>query len=86
MLAASILWIGITCQGRGSYDVAARLFSASEAVRDTVEAPVAMFASAQYEQALRAVREHLGDAAFDAAWAAGRELTSHEAAAYALSR
>ena len=55
-------------------------------LRDAVEAPVGMFASVQYERALREVRDHLDAAAFDAAWAAGRELTSQEAAAYALSR
>ena len=84
VLASSIVWIGITCRIRGAYEEAARLFAASESVRETIEAPPPT--SPQYERALDDVREHLDDGAFAAAWASGRELTKHEAAAYALSR
>jgi hypothetical protein len=58
---------------------AARLLGAADAIREATS-----FANARHERLLAAVREVLGEAAFTAAWHAGRALTWREAADDAL--
>jgi len=54
---------------------ATRLWGAAAALRDTIGAPMPPIERAGYEQATAAVRMHLGERAFAAAWAEGRMLT-----------
>jgi predicted ATPase/class 3 adenylate cyclase len=64
---------------------AAQLFGAAEAIREGIGAPLGPSGRADRERGLAAVRAGLGDAAFAAAWAAGRAMTLEQAAEYALT-
>ncbi|HEY6406565.1 MAG TPA: response regulator transcription factor, partial [Ktedonobacteraceae bacterium] len=57
---------------------ATRLWGAAAALRDTIGAPMPPIERAGYEQATAAVRRHLGEKAFAAAWAEGRRLTPEQ--------
>ncbi len=59
---------------------AARLWGAADALRKAVGAPRAPTMEARYARAMTDTRAQLGDAAFDAAWAAGGALTLNEMA------
>jgi non-specific serine/threonine protein kinase len=64
---------------------AARLFGAAQGQRETFGAPLFPSVSSSRAPFLRAARSGLDEAAFDAAWAQGRLMSSEEAVAYALS-
>ncbi|OBJ17895.1 helix-turn-helix transcriptional regulator [Mycobacterium colombiense] len=69
--------------GRGSDEYAARILGAAEAIRQhagQVRLPVY---NAGFEAAIHAVRDALGQADFDTAWAEGAALSAEEAIAYA---
>jgi DNA-binding CsgD family transcriptional regulator len=57
---------------------ATRLWGAAAALRDTIGAPMPPIERAGYEQATAAVRMHLGEKAFAAAWAKGRTMTPEQ--------
>jgi ATP/maltotriose-dependent transcriptional regulator MalT len=57
---------------------ATRLWGAAVALRETIGAPMPPIEHAGYEQATAAVRMHLGEKAFAAAWAEGRMLTPEQ--------
>lgn len=65
---------------------AVRLYGASEAILETVGAPLYVHAQdrALYERAVGVLRSRLSKAAFEAAWAEGRAMTSEQAIEYAL--
>jgi non-specific serine/threonine protein kinase len=63
---------------------AARLFGAAEALREAIGASVPRH-HARYDRAVARVRAGLGEAAFTAAWAAGRALPLAEAVAEAMA-
>jgi hypothetical protein len=63
---------------------AARLLGAAEALRDNTHLPMTPHERPEYDQHLTSVREHLGEAAFAAAWAEGRTLTMEQAIEFAL--
>ena len=72
----------------GRFGRAARLFAAAQRLRDTSDAPPAVYVL-YYDQAVvdrhvAALRTALGEAAFGAAWAAGQALTREQAIAEAL--
>jgi non-specific serine/threonine protein kinase len=62
---------------------AARLFGASERLREEIVAPIHLNERADYESAIAAARAALGDDAFEQAWAEGRAMTLDEAVRYA---
>jgi non-specific serine/threonine protein kinase len=64
---------------------AARIFGASERLRDEIVAPIQFNERADYESAIAAARAALGDDAFERAWAEGRAMTLDEAVRYALA-
>ena len=64
---------------------AARLWGATEALRERSGKRVAPASRATYESALAAAQAQLGNEAFAAAWAAGRALSIDEAVAEALA-
>jgi predicted ATPase/DNA-binding SARP family transcriptional activator/DNA-binding CsgD family transcriptional regulator len=65
----------------------ARLFGASEAVLETVGAPlyVQIQDRALYQRTVEELRSRLGEEAFEAAWSEGRAMTPEQAIKYALS-
>jgi tetratricopeptide (TPR) repeat protein len=70
---------------QGCPDQAARLFGAARALRVRIGAPVAPVDRADYERSLAATRAALGEATFDAAWAAGQALLQDQAIAEAMA-
>ncbi len=66
----------VTVQGEPAW--AARLWGAAEALRETIGAPLQPIERADYDQAVAAVRDHLGKQAFVSAWAAGRTMTAEQ--------
>jgi predicted ATPase/DNA-binding SARP family transcriptional activator len=68
---------------RGDHVRAARLFGAGEALREAIGASV-LFYLVDYDGAVAATRDALGEEALAAAWAEGREMTLEEAVVYAL--
>jgi len=63
---------------------AARLYGASEALREGVGAPLGPAGREEVERDLAALRAALGDEAFDSAWSAGRAMTWEQAVGHAL--
>jgi predicted ATPase len=63
---------------------AAQLYGAAAALREAIGAPLWPSLRAEYDLSVAALRAHLGAAAFDAAWAAGRALPLDAAIGAAL--
>jgi hypothetical protein len=63
---------------------AARLLGASESALARIGALHQPSDKPEYDRIVAAVRARLDDAAFQAAWAQGREMTLQQAVAYAL--
>ena len=63
---------------------AAQLFGAAEALRVLINTPITTQERAEYDGAVGAVKAQMDEAAFAAAWEAGRKMTMEEAVAYAL--
>jgi tetratricopeptide (TPR) repeat protein len=68
---------------RGQPERATRLLGAAEATRRRLGAPLAPNERPRYERLVAAVRTHLDDETFAAAWAAGRALSLEQAIAEA---
>jgi DNA-binding CsgD family transcriptional regulator len=68
---------------KGNPEAAARLFAAAEAVQRRIGLTPAPALRAKNERALAAAREALGEEAFTAAWAAGKDLPLKQAVAEA---
>ncbi len=64
---------------------AARLLGAIAALREDLEFPRLPSILADYERAVAAVKDALGDAAYVSAWEAGRILSLDDAVAEALA-
>jgi non-specific serine/threonine protein kinase len=62
---------------------ATRLFAAATALAETVGYPLKLTQQARFQDATAAARTALGDAGFEAAWAAGQTLTAEQAGAEA---
>jgi predicted ATPase/class 3 adenylate cyclase/DNA-binding CsgD family transcriptional regulator len=69
----------VAAQGEPAW--AARLWGAAEALRDAIGAPLPPVYHADYDRSVAAVRSSLGEKAFAAAWAEGREMTPERALA-----
>jgi hypothetical protein len=65
---------------------AARLFGAAAALREAISAPRPPAFRSYYERDLTAVRDRLGQEAFETAWAEGQGMTPEQAIEYALER
>ena len=61
-----------------------RLCAVAHTMRDEIKVPSAEHRRALHEQDIAAARAALGEDAFGAAWAEGRDMTLEEAVAYAL--
>ena len=84
---------GVLAQARGPGETpegghevlrAARLFGASDALREAINAPMWPAERADYERNLAAARAQMDEATWQAAWAEGRAMTLEQAAACAL--
>ncbi len=68
----------------GQPEKAARLYGASEALREKLGARIQVGDMADYESGLARVRAMLDPVRFDALWAEGRGMEMEQAIAYAL--
>lgn len=66
----------VTVQGEPAW--AAQLWGAAEALREAIGAPLQPIERADYDQAVAAVRDYLGEETFVSAWAAGRTMTAEQ--------
>jgi tetratricopeptide (TPR) repeat protein len=76
--------LAVVAGAQGEWERAARLFGAAKALRRAMAAPLSARECTEVDRHLTAVRVALGEAAFAAAWAAGRALTLERAIAEAL--
>jgi predicted ATPase/class 3 adenylate cyclase/DNA-binding XRE family transcriptional regulator len=83
-VAAALRKLGYVASYRGECGRAARLLGAAEGLRDAIGASLLPTEQTNTAQTLASVRAQLGDAAFTAAYAAGRTMTLEESASYAL--
>jgi tetratricopeptide (TPR) repeat protein len=65
--------------------LAARLFGAASRLREQAGASWRMWLRADYERGMATLRTHLGDAAFESAWASGRSEALDEVIAEAMT-
>jgi predicted ATPase/DNA-binding SARP family transcriptional activator/DNA-binding CsgD family transcriptional regulator len=82
-----LMGLGGVAASRGLSDRAARLWGASEALREAEGITLSPFTRANYdyEGDIATARAGLDEQSFTAAWAAGRGMTTEQATAYALS-
>ena len=69
----------------GEPTIAARLYGASEVIREAVGSPLSPAERVRYDANISRARSALEEASFDAAWAAGRAMSQGEAVKYALA-
>ena len=79
--AVFLLELGNVVAAQQKLAWAAQLWGAAEALRDAFGVPIPLAQRADYERSLSAVRVHLGERAFAAAWAQGRSMTPEQALA-----
>ena len=70
---------------QGQAEWAVRLLGAAEAQRQATDFPIEAINRPGYDRSLLAARAQLDEAAFAAAWAAGRAMTLDGAIAYAVA-
>ncbi|GBG35889.1 hypothetical protein NJB14197_41790 [Mycobacterium montefiorense] len=68
---------------KGSHREAVRIFGAAAAIRDRIGTVRFKTWDAAYQDSVTALREVMGEADFEAAWAEGAVLSTEEAIAYA---
>jgi hypothetical protein len=83
-MAHSLDSIAATASRAGFAAIGARLYGASERLREELGAPIPPSERGRYETGLDMTRSALGDEAYAKAWAAGRALSLDEAVAEAL--
>ena len=70
-LASVVVWQGEPAR-------AAQLWGTAEALREAIGAPLQPIERADYDHAVAAVRNHLGEEAFVSAWTEGRAMTAEQ--------
>ena len=83
-IAECLEGLATVAAGTGQPERAARLLGAAEALREAIGAPLPPVDRPDHDDDDSATRAALGEAAFAAAWAAGRALTVEQAVAEAL--
>ena len=76
LIASGLEGMASVVAGQGEPAWAARLWGTAEALREAIGAPLQPIERADYEHAVAAVRDHLGEVAFVSAWAEGRATTA----------
>ncbi len=66
----------VAVQGEQAW--ATRLWGTAEALRETIDAPLQPVERADYDHAVTAVRDDLGEEAFVSAWTEGRSMTAEQ--------
>jgi hypothetical protein len=84
-IAECLEGLAAVADGTGQPDRAARLLGAAGTLREAIGAPLPPVDRPAHEAAVQATRGLLGEAAFAAAWAAGRALPLEQAVAEALA-
>ena len=77
-IASALEGLASVVATQGPYTWAARLWGASEALRESIGAPLTAVERPAYERAVAATREYLGQSAFDTAWIEGRGMTPED--------
>jgi predicted ATPase/class 3 adenylate cyclase len=77
-IASALEGLASVVATQGLYTWAARLWGASEALRESIGAPLTAVERPAYERAVAATREYLGQSAFDTAWIEGRGMTPED--------
>jgi hypothetical protein len=77
--------LGGVASGQGDAQRAARLFGAGQALRDSINFPVAPSEAAFYQPRMDAARALIGNAAFEGAWIEGQHMTVDELVDYMRS-
>ena len=83
-MAHSLDSIAATASRAGFAEAGARLFGASERLREELGAPIPASERIRYETGLAMTRSAVGDEAYERAWTAGRALSLDEAVSEAL--
>jgi len=83
-VAETLLGLACVAAARGAAERAARLFGASEALREAMGTPPEPGESALQEPYLATARSQLDEASWQEAWAEGRAMTLEEAISCAL--
>lgn len=81
----TLLGLGHLAHRQDRAEEAARLLGAGTALGEEIGLAFPASGLAEHEQILQAVRQHLGEQSFAAAWAAGAALGMDQAIAVALS-
>jgi hypothetical protein len=68
----------------GQPERATRLFSASQALRESISAPLPPFISAIQQRTVASARDQTDKSEFAKAWAEGRAMSMEQAIEYAL--
>ena len=83
-VAGGLHQLALISEAEGRLARAARLFGAADALRETTGTPLPPSEAVVHAQAVERASASLGDAAFDAARAAGRALSLEDAVALAV--
>ncbi len=83
-MAEGLILSGVVAHGQGQPEQAARLLAAAETVHAAIGSPIIHTLQELYSQTAAALRAEMGEAAFAAAWEAGRAMPLDEAVALAL--
>lgn len=75
LIASGLAGLARVVARQGEPTWAVQLWGSAEALREAIGAPLQPIERADYEQAVAAVRHHLGADAFAAAWSQGRTMT-----------
>jgi DNA-binding CsgD family transcriptional regulator len=81
LVASSLEGLAGIIADQGEPAWAAQLWGAAESLRTAIGVSVAPVELADYERAMAAAREQLGEKTFEARWAEGREMTPEQAIA-----
>ena len=78
LIASGLAGLASVVAVQGEPGWAVRLWGSAEALREAIGAPLQPIERADYDHAVGAVRDHLGERAFAAAWAQGRTMTAEQ--------
>jgi predicted ATPase/class 3 adenylate cyclase/DNA-binding CsgD family transcriptional regulator len=80
-IATALEGLAVVAAAQGETTWAVRLLAAAAALRDSLGAPLPPVSRTNYERCVAAARVHLGEQAFEVAWAQGRDMTWEQALA-----
>jgi predicted ATPase/DNA-binding CsgD family transcriptional regulator len=81
LIAASLEGLASVIAAQGEFAWAAQLWGAAEFLRTAIEIPLPPIERADYERAVAAAHDQLGERAFATRWAEGRSMTPEQALA-----